>query len=145
METRAGFVVWIVHHQSLERVPHIASRAFRCPPPPDRNHLAFAPKDTTFTTSYSQGFQDFYRRSRRRFRDPWVGPINVALKRLKLLRSPQMQPKYCLPFPPLYHAHTHFSCTGNAESLQRHWKNVQPDNLLCLFGRHRHWNSKPVK
>ena len=28
-------------------------------------------------------------------------------------------------------------CTGNACSLQHNWATVSPDNLLCLFGRHR--------
>ena len=39
----------------------------------------------TSTTPYSQGLQtSLYRHSRRRLGGPWVGPINAALKRLKL-------------------------------------------------------------
>ena len=33
--------------------------------------------------------------------------------------------------------HADSTCTGNAESLQRHGATVPPDNLLHLFGRHR--------
>ena len=50
-------------------------------PSPDRNH---APKRIASTTPYSQGFRLFYRHSRRRLGSPWVGPINAALKCLKL-------------------------------------------------------------
>ena len=48
---------------------------------PDRNH---APKGIASTTPYSQGLRFLYRHSRRRLGSPWVGPINAALKRLKL-------------------------------------------------------------
>ena len=55
------------------------------PPPPDRNYLAFAPEGVmASTTPYSQGFRFLCRHSRRRLGSPWVGPINAALKRLKL-------------------------------------------------------------
>ena len=39
---------------------------------------------TTTLTPYSQGFRLLYRQNRRRLGSPWVGPINAALKRLKL-------------------------------------------------------------
>ena len=50
-------------------------------PSPDRNH---APIRRASTTRYSQGFRFLFRHSRRRLGSPWVGPINAALKRLKL-------------------------------------------------------------
>ena len=50
-------------------------------PSPDRHH---APKRIASTTPYSQGFRFLYRHSRRRLGSPWIGPINAALKRLKL-------------------------------------------------------------
>ena len=54
------------------------------PIPLDRNDLTFAPKDIASTTPHSQDFRFLYRHSRRRWGSPWVGPINAALKRLKL-------------------------------------------------------------
>ena len=53
-------------------------------PPPDCNYLAFAPEVIAPTTPYSQHFKSLYRHSRRRLGNPWVGPINAALKHLKL-------------------------------------------------------------
>ena len=50
-------------------------------PSADRNH---APKLIASTTPYSQGFRSLYKHSRRRSGSPWVGPINAALKRIKL-------------------------------------------------------------
>ena len=50
-------------------------------PSSDRNH---APKRIASTTSYSQNFRFLYRHNRRRLENPWVGPINAGLKRLKL-------------------------------------------------------------
>ena len=50
-------------------------------PSPDHNH---GPKRMTSTTPYTQSLRFLYRHSRRRLGSPWVGPINVALKRLKL-------------------------------------------------------------
>ena len=50
-------------------------------PSPDRNH---APKRIVSISPYSQGFRFLYRHSRRRLGSLWVGPINAALKRLKL-------------------------------------------------------------
>ena len=48
---------------------------------PDRNHT---PKRIASTTPYSQGPRFLDKHSRRRLGNPWVGPINAALKRLKL-------------------------------------------------------------
>ena len=50
-------------------------------PSPNRKH---APRRIASTTPYSQGFRLLFRYSRRRLRSSWVGPINAALKRLKL-------------------------------------------------------------
>ena len=52
--------------------------------PPNRNHLALAPKGIASTTPHSQGFRFIYCHSRRRLGSPWVGRINAALKRLQL-------------------------------------------------------------
>ena len=68
---------------SLERV--------WCREPTDTSpgYLTFAPEDIASTTMYSQGFGLLYRYSRRRLGSPWVGPINAALKRLKLATATQ--------------------------------------------------------
>ena len=50
-------------------------------PSPDCNH---ASKCIVSTTLYSQGFRFLYRHIRRRLGNPWVRPINAALKHLKL-------------------------------------------------------------
>ena len=59
-------------------------QAIRYPPPRNRNNFAFVSKSIAYTTPYSQGFRLLYRHSRRRLGIPGVGPINTALKRLKL-------------------------------------------------------------
>ena len=51
----------------------------------DREQLAFVPKDITSTTPYSQGFQALLSAQPTPLRESLgVGPINAALKRLKL-------------------------------------------------------------
>ena len=52
------------------------------------------------TTPYTQGFRLRYRHSRRRLGSPWVGPMNAALKRLKLVTvTPGAQPQPCPSLP----------------------------------------------
>ena len=68
---------------SIERVWYTASRE-PSDNPLDRNYLAFAPKGIASTTPSSQGFRFLYRHRRRRLGRPWIGPINAALKCLKL-------------------------------------------------------------
>ena len=70
-------------HSIVERASYSAS----CEPSdtrPDRNDRAFAPKDVASISLYSQGFRFFYRHSRSRLGSFRVGPINAALKHLKL-------------------------------------------------------------
>ena len=67
---------------SVERVWYSASRE-----PSDNlpgSQQNYAPKRIASTTPYSKGLRHFYRHSRRRLASSWVGPINAALKRLKL-------------------------------------------------------------
>ena len=53
-------------------------------PPPDCSFFVFALKDVTSTTHRPlRVLRLSYRRNRRRFGSPWVGPIDAALKRLK--------------------------------------------------------------
>ena len=97
-------------------------------PSPDRNH---APKRIASTTPYSQGFRFLYRHSRRRSGSPWVGPINAALKHLKLATvTPGATSTLSASSVPLFL----YRCSGAFSSSFTHAAiNLQPLSRTVLY------------
>ena len=75
-------------------------------------------------------FKLCYRRSRRRFVGPWVGPINAALNVSSFLRSPQVQSQ---SFPPLVALSLCRSSGTYFSSVTHATINLQPPSYTVLY------------
>ena len=80
-----GYVGADTHERNTKRAP----AATHLIPPPDRNYLASSHKGITLPQHRALRVLRLpYRRSRRRLRSSWLGPITAALKSLKLPTTP---------------------------------------------------------